>query len=256
MIFDEDVEIYEKFRPSYIPQLYYDIAKYSNMDDKYQVLEIGAGTGQATEWFVSQNVHLTAIDIGKNMTQHLQKKFYNIPKVIIKNCSFENYKTENNSIDLVYSATAFHWLDEDFAMEKIKELLKPNGTIALFWNHPFVNRENDKLHVELRKIYNKYRPTDKSPKEFNKKATKKYLDLLNKHGFNNVISKLYYRERRLTAKDYIGLLNTYSDHRLLPDSIKESFENEIYELIYKNGNLITIYDTIDLYLGKCNKFYE
>lgn len=256
MIFNEDVEIYEKYRPSYIPQLYHDIAKYSNMNDKYHVLEIGAGTGQATEWFVSQNVHLTAIDIGNNMTQHLQKKFYNIPNVIIKNCSFENYKAENNSIDLIYSATAFHWLDEDFAMKKIKELLKSNGTIALFWNHPFVNRKNDKLHVELRKIYNKYRPNDKSPKEFDKKATKKYLDLLNKHGFNNVVSKLYYRERRLTAKDYIGLLNTYSDHKLLPDSIKESFENEIYELIYKNGNLITIYDTIDLYLGKYNKLYE
>ena len=74
MIFNEDVEIYEKYRPSYIPQLYHDIAKYSNMNDKYHVLEIGAGTGQATEWFVSQNVHLTAIDIGNNMTQHLQKK--------------------------------------------------------------------------------------------------------------------------------------------------------------------------------------
>lgn len=256
LIFNENVENYEKYRPSYVPQLYYDIAKYFDMDDKSRVLEIGAGTGQATEWFVSQNVHLTAIDIGENMTQYLQKKFYNTPNVVIKNCSFENYKTENDSIDLVYSATAFHWLDEDSALEKIKELLKPNGTVALFWNHPFVNRDNDKLHVELRKIYNKYRPADKSPKEFDENATKKYLDLLNKHGFNNVVSKLYYRERRLTAQDYIGLLNTYSDHRLLPDSIKQSFENEIYELINRNGNLITIYDTIDLYLGKYNKYCE
>ena len=124
LIFNENVENYEKYRPSYVPQLYYDIAKYSDMDDKSRVLEIGAGTGQATEWFVSQNVHLTAIDIGENMTQYLQKKFYNTPNVVIENCSFENYKTENDSIDLVYSATAFHWLDEDSALEKIKELLK------------------------------------------------------------------------------------------------------------------------------------
>lgn len=92
MIFDEDVEIYEKFRPSYIPQLYYDIAKYSNMDDKYQVLEIGAGTGQATEWFVSQNVHLTAIDIGKNMTQHLQKNFIIFQKLLLKTVHLKTIK--------------------------------------------------------------------------------------------------------------------------------------------------------------------
>lgn len=33
MIFNENVEIYEKYRPRYVPQLYYDIAKYSDMDD-------------------------------------------------------------------------------------------------------------------------------------------------------------------------------------------------------------------------------
>lgn len=49
LIFNENVENYEKYRPSYVPQLYYDIAKYSDMDDKSRVLEIGAGTGQATE---------------------------------------------------------------------------------------------------------------------------------------------------------------------------------------------------------------
>lgn len=92
MIFNEDVEIYEKFRPSYIPQLYYDIAKYSNMDDKYQVLEIGAGTGQATEWFVSQNIHLTAIDIGKNMTQHLQKNFIIFQKLLLKTVHLKTIK--------------------------------------------------------------------------------------------------------------------------------------------------------------------
>lgn len=92
LIFNENVENYEKYRPSYVPQLYYDIAKYSDMDDKSRVLEIGAGTGQATEWFVSQNVHLTAIDIGENMTQYLQKSFIILRMLLLKTVHLKTMK--------------------------------------------------------------------------------------------------------------------------------------------------------------------
>lgn len=230
MTFNDDVKNYDRYRPDYPSELFNDIIDYSS--NKIEIaLEIGAGTGQATNHFADLGINVTAVDIGENMVNYLSEKFKNYPNINCICSSFEDYKFNNNNFDLVYSATAFHWLDEKYALPKIKTILKDNGTIALFWNHPFVGRTDNIVHNEIRKVYDKYRPDDKTPKEFSSKDTEKYVNLLNEFDFKNVKAKLYHRERNFNADKYIGLLNTYSDHRLLPPDIKTAFENEIYQTI-------------------------
>jgi len=41
--------------------------------------------------------------------------------------SFEDARLAEKSYDLGLSATAFHWLEEDSALEKISNLLRPDG---------------------------------------------------------------------------------------------------------------------------------
>jgi len=41
--------------------------------------------------------------------------------------SFEDAALDEASFDLGVSATAFHWLNEDFALAKVAKLLRPNG---------------------------------------------------------------------------------------------------------------------------------
>ena len=38
------------------------------------------------------------------------------------------------SFDIGFSAAAFHWLDEDFALRKVARLLRPGGWWAMVWN--------------------------------------------------------------------------------------------------------------------------
>lgn len=249
MTFNDDVKNYEKYRPDYPCELFNDIIAYSKNPIE-NAFEIGAGTGQATQYFADTKINITAIDIGENMVNDLSDKFKDRLNVNCICSSFEDYKDGGEKFDLVYSATAFHWIDAAYGLTKIKSILNENGVIALFWNHPFVGRINNKVHCEIRKVYNKYRPNDKAPKEFSAEDTEKYASLLSEFDFNDVEVKLYYRERRFHADEYIGLLNTYSDHRLLPPDIKAEFEDEIYKVIMHNGDEIIVYDTIDLYLGR------
>lgn len=251
MTFNDDVKNYDKYRPNYPDELFNDIIRHLN-NSLTNALEIGAGTGQATNYFANLGVDITAIDIGENMVDYLSNKFNNYPNVNCICTSFEDYKCGCNKYDLVYSATAFHWLDEKTALSKVKNILKDNGIIALFWNHPFVGRKDNIVHNEIRKVYDKYRPNDETPKEFSVEDTNKYKNLLKEFAFTNIAVKLYYRERRFTANEYVHLLNTYSDHRMLPFDIKDKFESELYSAIKHNGNEIIIYDTIDLYLGRKN----
>ena len=46
------------------------------------------------------------------------------------------------------------------------------------------------------------------------------------------------------------MLNTYSDHRAMPDDVRTRFECEIRAAIEKAGGFLKVYDTIDLYLAQ------
>lgn len=62
-------------------------------------------------------------------------------------------------------------------------LLKPGGTAALFWNHPFPNRTTDVSNLVNQKVYEKYRPESKPPIEFSEADCSQRCEELVKYGF-------------------------------------------------------------------------
>lgn len=248
--FNEDVYNYDKSRPTYPKDMFLDIINYSNISPNSKALEIGIGTGQATEPILQFGCSVTAIELGDNLAQYVKDKFRNYDNFNVINDDFIKSPIENETFNLIYCATAFHWLPQEEAFTKLKNILKCNGTIALFWNHPFPNRKTDISNIVNRRIYNKYRPTDKNITEFTQNDCDKYINELNKFGFKDITCKLYNGIRTLTSNEYISLLNTYSDHRALPIELKNSFERDMKTSIDEVGGKINIYDTIDLYLAR------
>lgn len=251
MKFNEDEENYDKWRPTYVRELFDQIIQYSNIDEISKALEIGIGTGQATLPILKTGAQVTAIEIGAKLAEYSKQKFASYCNFEVVNVDFEDFFSHDQTFNLIYSATAFHWIPEEVGYTKSFELLKPGGVLALFWNHPFVNREDDILHNKIQEVYRKYKLfEDKHPIEFNEKDCAIILNRLKKYGFSNCQSHLFYSVRQFTADEYIGLLNTYSDHRALPKQIKKELETEISILINDCGGILTVYDTIDLYLAQ------
>jgi SAM-dependent methyltransferase len=248
--FNEDVLNYDKSRPTYIADLFRDVISFSGITQNSNVLEIGIGTGQATLPFLQTGCNVTAIELGNRLTEYSRIKFAAYEKIKILNADFSDYNAGENRYDLIYSATAFHWIPPETGFPKIMRLLKNNATVALFWNHPFVNRSDDDVHIAVQEIYDKYRPSDKPKAEFSEGDCQKYSELLEQYGFKDITSKLYKQTRHLNADEYISLLNTYSDHRALDRNIKEGLETEIKGAINTLNGTIKIYDTMDLYLAK------
>ncbi|TGC62283.1 SAM-dependent methyltransferase [Salmonella enterica subsp. enterica serovar Wilhelmsburg] len=248
--FNEDVLNYDKWRPRYSSELFKDIIAYAALDDANNVLEIGIGTGQATLPILQTGCKVRAIDIGDDLVKFSKRKFSDFPSFEVEHIDFESFVASANNYDLIYSATAFHWVDQDTGFKKIYNLLKPGGTVALFWNHPFVSRKDDELHIEIQKIYRKYRPSGTPPVEFTKDNLEKYKNILHKYGFVDITSRLYHKTRKFKANDYISLLNTYSDHREMACDIKDAMEKEISLIIDRFGGVLSVYDTIDLYLAR------
>jgi len=180
------------------------------------------------------------------LASYSKNKFSTYENFSIQNTSFEDYKDTPNSIDLIYSGTAFHWIPEEIGYPKIFNMLRSGGTLALFWNRP--SGEANRAHKELQSIYKKYMPTENLVKDRQEKYNL-IKDTIRKYGFVDLQFKLMHQTRCFNAEEYVALLDTYSDHRMLSSEIKESFYDEIKAAINRFGGEFKIDDTIDLYLA-------
>lgn len=71
-----------------------------------------------------------------------------------------------------------------------------------------------------------------------------------KYGFIDVRYALFSRTRTFSAKEYITLLGTYSDHIAIEETVRKEFFSKIAQAIDSHGGKITVYDTIDLQLAR------
>lgn len=247
--FNENVLNYANARPGYMQELFADIFDYAQINPNGKALEIGIGTGQATKPFLDRGYFVTAVELGDQLAAYAKTKFASYSNFHILHADFMETELEAESFDILYSATAFHWLPQQAAYQKVFHLLKPGGTIALFWNHPFPNRPEDESNQASQRVYDKYRPSEKAI-EFSAADCKKREQALREAGFTDVKSKIYHRVRTLHTEEYIALLNTYSDHLALKDDIRHAFEEEMRQALRTVGGTINIYDTVDLYLAR------
>ena len=252
--FDENVILYDKFRPTYGTKIFEDILSYSGITKSSKILEIGCGTGNATLPMIQTRAEVTAVEIGENLSKYTAQKFSKYSNFQIIHCAFEDFQAPTN-YDLIFSATAFHWIKPDKSYLKCKDLLKHGGVLAVFWNTPRISRTNLDLYEEIQDLYQGFMPNSQEEKELLLESewyTKRCNDLnnfLKENGYIDCIFKIYQDSRVFSADEYIGLLQTYSNHMALPPDVRATFFEKIYSAIKKHKT-IEIIDTIDLHMGR------
>ncbi len=251
-LFNNVVEKYEKYRPQYNDEVYEEIFSYSNLANKDKVVEIGCGTGQATKAFLDFNCDVTALEIGNELAKYTMEKYQNHGNFNVINTPFEEFQGPNNHYDLIYSATAFHWIPPEIGYKRALDLLKQGGSIALFWNRPSISKENKCLESEIKQLYTKYlgELDSERPRISKENLYSQVQNELSHYGFIEVEMKTFHNFRILSGEEYTGLLETYSDHMSLHDSIKTPFYCSIRECIKSYGDKIEIINDIDLHLGR------
>lgn len=252
--FDTVADTYEKLRPGYVDELYQAIFEYKQINNQSRVVEIGIGGGQATLSFLKTGCDLLAIDYGENFCGICREKFKEYSNFSAVSGKFEDIDFSSN-YDLIYSASAFHWIPEAIGYKKVYDMLKSGGVFARFANHPYRDKGKPELSAEMDRIYAEYyyKYYNKEPKpliEYSEEQAKSRAEIALKYGFTDIQYKLFYRTRTFSAKEYIILLGTYSDHIAIEENIRNKFFSKIEEAINRHGGEITIYDTIDLQLAR------
>lgn len=253
--FDTAASKYERMRPGYTEDLYKQIFDYCSIDEQSELIEVGIGGGQATLPFLKKNSHVTAIEYGKNLADICKEKFKDYTGFEVITSKFEDVELNDNAYDLIYSASAFHWIPEEIGYTKVYKALKPGGVFARFANHPFRCKNEPELASAIDASYEKYyyKYYNKEPEkitEYSEEDAKRRAYIAEKYGFSDIQYGLFYRIREFTAKEYIDLLGTYSDHIAIDEFIRTSFFKDIENIINSFGGVIRIYDTMDLQLAR------
>ncbi|SFB10009.1 class I SAM-dependent methyltransferase [Clostridium frigidicarnis] len=251
-LFDKIVLNYEKRRPNYGSKVFQDIINYSGLTKDKSIIEVGCGTGQATEPFLKTQCRITAVELGENLGLYTKKKFKDYTNLEVIISAFEDYKFDDNKFDMLYSATAFHWIPAEIGYKKSYRIIKSGGALALFWNKASVKNKDNIVHRNIQSIYDEFLP-QWSKKAINNEDKYLYSSIINeikKCGFIDIEFKTYHNTRVMTGVEYIELLNTYSDHIALDESIRIPLFKAIRDTIEELGDEIIINDTVELYLAR------
>ena len=94
-----------------------------------RLLEIGSGTGKATRPLLERGFSVVCVELGAQLAEQARRNLAGLP-VEVETEPFETWSGEPKTFDLVYAATAWHWLDPAIRYGKAHQLLRPGGHLA------------------------------------------------------------------------------------------------------------------------------
>lgn len=252
--FNTVANTYEKIRSGYPDELYRALFAYAPLDDSCSAVEIGIGGGQATLPVLKTGCTLTAVEYGDQLAQLCREKFSDYPRFSVITGKFEETALPESAFELVYSASAFHWVPEEIGYPKVFRILMAGGAFARFANHPYQAKDNPVLFEEIQNAYDKYYYPyyKKQPgklSEYTEEQAAERAAVAGKYGFTDIRYELFHRIWTLSAAEYRKLIGTYSDHITIEGNIRERFFDAIEDAINRHGGSISIFDIIDLQMA-------
>ncbi len=230
--FNKVAELYDLVRPHYPEQLFDTIVEIVQLQEDAKLLEIGPGTGQATEPLAKRGYDITAVELGSDLADFARDKLSKYKKLKIITGAFEEIKLESTSLDLIYSATAFHWIKPEIKFSKPYDLLKRGGHLAIIHTNHVSREKEDKFFYAIQPIYKKYKPGGKYDDEIRPILEEELKpDKYDKRFFELVFFKTYPLTIRYSASEFIQLLKTYSPTISMKAEERLKFLKEMEELI-------------------------
>jgi SAM-dependent methyltransferase len=236
--FNRVADLYDAYRPGYPEALVESVIALAGLPPGGRILEIGSGTGKATAPFARRGFSILCIEPGHNLAAVAACKFEDYPGVTFETVTFEDWPERPGEFDLVMSAQAFHWVPKEIGYAKAAGALKPDGHLALFWN-----RNPDpqgQIFSDLEQVYRERAPElFAAPTMCHERENQQTLDdIAASRHFGPVQVEKFPWSACYDTRQYLGLLNTYSDHLALPEATRVSLFEGVAEVIDRHGGYI------------------
>jgi SAM-dependent methyltransferase len=223
-VFGEVAGDYDRVRPPYPVAVFDDVMDYGRLAGvPGRALEVGAGTGRATVPFAARGVPVVAVEPDDAMADVLARRVAGFPGVEIVRRSFEEYRPAGR-FGLLYSAEAWHWTLPETRWSSAAGALAEGGTLALFFNNERI--ADPALRASIVDVFARHAPAVVLRDE---PATPEYLwhrwpgdEMSACVAFGDLAGRIYRRDTSVPRDDYLGLMRTRSQFRMLAPGVRET----------------------------------
>lgn len=243
LVFGEVAELYDRHRPSYPEQLVDDLVAIAELDGTRAVLEVGAGTGKATAMFVRRGIPVVAVEPSAEMAAVARRNLGAATIVEIEQSDFERWDPRGRRFPLLFSAQAWHWVEPAEGLAKAREALAQHGVLAPFWNRFAWDRAE--LRDALIEAYERAAPdlwqgSPQHPANVRVDERDWEGEIAEVDGLTDPEIRYYEWSKDYSADDYIALLDTTSDIRLMDESRRAGLFAAIADVIEAQGKPLTL----------------
>ena len=245
--FDTEAKQYNEGRLSYPDDVINWIIQKTHVSKDEPLLEIGAGTGQATIPFAKRGFSVHCIELGENLADLIIQQTGDYD-VTVDVSSFENWKPlKPFSTSFIFSATAFHWVDINIKYKKCHSLLSDGGYLVLMWNDDEPSAKNPIIEEAYKRLFDYYPEKElkiHNVADLNIGRRKEILD----SGFFELVDFLHYKwfpiqKREILKKGFFSKASFLSlkqeEQKALSHKINELFaalddevETEIHTSVF------------------------
>jgi SAM-dependent methyltransferase len=226
--FETIADRYDAARPDYPSELFDDVVSLAGLDAGARLLEIGCATGKATRPFLERGFSVTCVELGAQLAERARTNLAGFP-VTIDVAPFESWHGDPGSFDLVFAATAWHWIDPAIRYERAHRLLRPDGSLA-FWSavHAFP-AGFDPFFTEIQAVYDELGESyeDEWPPPPPEQIADDSAEIEASGLFGDVRVRRYVWHRLYTADEYVALLGTFSGHIAMDDAKRARLYAEV-----------------------------
>lgn len=235
--FDDMAALYDAARPGYPEEVFHDLIQLASLNSESRVLEIGSGTGHATLPLARRGFRIDCIELGEQMASVARANLAAFPNVAITVADFDTWDGAG-PYNLIFSASAYHWLNPATRVQRIAERLLPHGHVATIRNyalpgHACAGEAARNFDEAAQRIYEEVAP------QLSRKGAPRAEEVVDRDAgewessglFHNGLTKSYRWQTELSAGRHVQMLNTHSDHRILPPATRELLSARLCELI-------------------------
>ncbi|MGH1488995.1 MAG: class I SAM-dependent methyltransferase [Acidimicrobiales bacterium] len=242
--FGPTAEIYDQIRPTYPPALYddlFDEPALKSGSEPPLVIEVGPGTGKATRDLLGRGARVHGIEISPAMAAKLRTGLQSEDLTITVG-DFEAMPVDTASADVVFSATAYHWVSPKAQANRPAELLRPGGLIAIV---DLIQVDSDDDHgffTAAQPIYERYGQGHKGPPAPKRHAVDPPMAavLADDDRYTDTTVRCYDWNQTYSAPDYRKLMLSYSGTQMMGDTARRGLLDEIETFINDEfGGVVT-----------------
>lgn len=246
--FGEVSDLYGAARPNYPDSLFDDVVEAGNITTADTILEIGCGTGQATQNFARRGISVVAVDPGPKLLRLAQEQLAEYQNVQFVELTFEAWQPVPSTFKMVVAAQALHWVAPEFRFSKPASILPRGGTLAVFGNVP---KPVEPLQDKFVDVYARFAPALLGPPpEAWYLPNGPFAELLEEsEHFASPVHKCYSWSRVHTASSYTDLLRTFSSYQMLEGTQREAILEEISSIVTAHGGQFELPYESHLYIA-------